>query len=175
MLIKPLNIFVLLMPVLIREQALAEEHHRDGQEEHRGYQHGEPRGHFEALKNPYVRWYRGADIHHFHERDFDRWHGGNWRHGHHNGVSAWWWVVNGYWYAYPRPFYPYPAPYQPAEIILQQPPVEMIEQSPSATGSDNTQQATQYWYYCAKPAGYYPYVAKCAGGWKKVPATSALQ
>ncbi|MGV8933523.1 MAG: hypothetical protein ACOH1I_02820 [Gallionellaceae bacterium] len=53
--------------------------------------------------------------------------------------------------------------------------MEMIEQSPSATGSDNTRQAVQYWYYCAKLAGYYPYVAKCAVSWKKVPATPAPQ
>lgn len=25
-----------------------------------------------------------------------------------------------------------------------------------------------YWYHCASPEGYYPYVNECAGGWRKV-------
>jgi hypothetical protein len=32
--------------------------------------------------------------------------------------------------------------------------------SPSAT-----------WYYCADPAGYYPYVTQCFTGWQSVPAS----
>ncbi len=28
-----------------------------------------------------------------------------------------------------------------------------------------------YWYYCSNPAGYYPYVAECPGGWRPVPVT----
>lgn len=28
---------------------------------------------------------------------------------------------------------------------------------------------TQSWYYCQNPAGYYPYVQNCAGGWQPVP------
>jgi hypothetical protein len=31
--------------------------------------------------------------------------------------------------------------------------------------------ATQYWYYCSNPAGYYPYVAQCNTGWQTVPAS----
>ena len=31
--------------------------------------------------------------------------------------------------------------------------------------------ARQSWYYCSDPAGYYPYVAQCKGGWQAVPAS----
>jgi hypothetical protein len=30
--------------------------------------------------------------------------------------------------------------------------------------------ASQYWYYCQNPAGYYPYVAQCTIPWQTVPA-----
>ncbi len=30
---------------------------------------------------------------------------------------------------------------------------------------------TQYWYYCNKPQGYYPYVTTCSGAWRKVEPT----
>jgi hypothetical protein len=30
--------------------------------------------------------------------------------------------------------------------------------------------ASQYWYYCQNPAGYYPYVAQCSTAWQPVPA-----
>jgi hypothetical protein len=29
--------------------------------------------------------------------------------------------------------------------------------------------ASQAWYYCADPAGYYPYVTQCNTGWQTVP------
>src|SRR5262249_44755771 len=29
--------------------------------------------------------------------------------------------------------------------------------------------APAYWYYCQNPAGYYPYVSQCPGGWLTVP------
>jgi hypothetical protein len=31
--------------------------------------------------------------------------------------------------------------------------------------------ASQTWYYCWDPAGYYPYVTKCNTGWQAVPAS----
>jgi hypothetical protein len=31
--------------------------------------------------------------------------------------------------------------------------------------------ASQTWYYCSDPAGYYPYVAQCNTGWQAVPAS----
>lgn len=30
--------------------------------------------------------------------------------------------------------------------------------------------ASQYWYYCQNPGGYYPYVAQCSAAWQLVPA-----
>jgi hypothetical protein len=30
---------------------------------------------------------------------------------------------------------------------------------------------SQIWYYCADPAGYYPYVTQCNIGWQAVPAS----
>jgi len=30
--------------------------------------------------------------------------------------------------------------------------------------------ASQTWYYCSDPTGYYPYVAQCNTGWQTVPA-----
>ena len=31
--------------------------------------------------------------------------------------------------------------------------------------------ASQTWYYCSDPAGYYPYVTQCNTGWQSVPAS----
>ena len=31
--------------------------------------------------------------------------------------------------------------------------------------------SSQTWYYCADPAGYYPYVTQCNTGWQAVPAS----
>jgi hypothetical protein len=31
--------------------------------------------------------------------------------------------------------------------------------------------ASQTWYYCSDPAGYYPYVTQCNAGWQAVPAS----
>jgi hypothetical protein len=96
-------------------------------------------------------WRHDRDIHHFGDRDFDAWRGGRWSHVRHGGRFGWWWVVGGQWYFYPQPVYPYPDPYIP--------PVVRAAPVPGAT-----------WYYCANPAGYYPYVARCALPWRPVPA-----
>jgi hypothetical protein len=34
----------------------------------------------------------------------------------------------------------------------------------------NQPYASQAWYYCADPSGYYPYVTQCNTGWQTVPA-----
>lgn len=66
----------------------------------------------------------------------------------------------------PRPYWTYPvvipAPpvyYAPAPIYVQPPPAYVDR--PAADASD-------YWYYCESPAGYYPYVKSCPGGWMRV-------
>ncbi|MCQ8182509.1 hypothetical protein NP603_15410 [Methylomonas sp. SURF-1] len=79
---------------------------------------------------------------------------------------------------FPRPYFPpypyYPAypyyPYYPREIITvpAQPPV-YIERERPATPSAPLPEG--YWYYCDNPAGYYPYVNQCPGGWRQVTPT----
>lgn len=101
-----------------------------------------------------ARWH--GDIRHFHERDLHRWRDGHWHHGRHAGRLGWWWVVGPAWYFYPARIATYPDPYLP--------PVE-VAPPPAAIGPP------QYWYYCANPPGYYPYVAQCRSRWKRVPAT----
>jgi hypothetical protein len=105
------------------------------------------------------RWH--GDIRVFHERDFDRWRGGFWHHGFHDGRLGWWWVVTGLWFFYPAPIYPYPDPYTPPVVVVPQttPPVAAAPPPP------------QYWYYCEPAKEYYPYVASCPVPWKAVPAT----
>jgi hypothetical protein len=66
------------------------------------------------------------------------------------------------WYFYPAPVYPYPDPYLPPGAVA--PPV-----SGPALGSPQ-----QYWYYCANPAGYYPYVPQCGTTWQAVPANAPM-
>lgn len=56
------------------------------------------------------------------------------------------------WYAPPPAYY-----YPPVVEVPVAPPV-YIERAPAAA----------YWYYCDNPAGYYPYVRQCPGGWQRV-------
>lgn len=93
-----------------------------------------------------------GDIHRFSEHDLELWRGGRWIHSRHDGRLGWWWIVAGTWYFYPAPVYPYPDPYQPPVVVSQPAP------------------ATPVWYYCGNPAGYYPYVPRCAIPWQTVPA-----
>ena len=104
-----------------------------------------------AARERHHAW-RG-DIRRFNDHDFGRWRSGHWYRGRHAGRSGWWWIVGGGWYYYPTPVYPYPNPYRPPLVL-----------APPALA------ATPYWYYCANPAGYYPYVLQCASGWQRVPA-----
>lgn len=99
------------------------------------------------------------------------------------------------WYGYPPHYYypPYP-PYQPMVVVPSTPPV-YIERSdvppvvtvqpPAAAPLPPAAQVPapapmppavqapapapeSYWYYCADPQGYYPYVKSCPLGWQKV-------
>jgi hypothetical protein len=88
------------------------------------------------------------------------WAGGEWRHTWHGGRFGWWWWVDNDWYLYPEPVYPYPPP-DPygAQSPAMMPPPEPLPPPP------------HYWYHCDAPAGFYPYVSRCPGGWRPVPAT----
>jgi len=128
--------------------AFANEHRH----EHRDNERHEHEEHFQG------------NIHRFHEHDIDLWRAGNWHHARHQGRLAWWWVVGGVWYAYPSQIFPYPDPYMPPELVMpQQPPVSVSPANPPAPN--------QFWYYCAKPDGYYPYIPQCQVQWQKVPAS----
>lgn len=105
-----------------------------------------------------------GDIRHFHDRDMERWRGGHWSHGYHDGRLGWWWVVAGLWYFYPQRVYPYPDPYTPPPVVIVQPAPAPAPSAPPPA---------QYWYYCDTARGYYPYVPSCPGGWRMVPATPA--
>jgi len=105
-------------------------------------------------------WRHHGDIHSFHDHDYDHWRGGNWFHGLHDGRNGWWWIVDGLWYFYPTPVYPYPDPYTPPVIAVAPAPVSPYGVAPT------------YVYYCNRPAGYYPYVAACAGHWHRVLSSS---
>lgn len=71
---------------------------------------------------------------------------------------------------YYRPYYGYggymPPPYYPPVVVVPATPPVYIQQ-PSTTPSTPSPE-TNYWYYCENPAGYYPYVKKCPGGWLQV-------
>jgi hypothetical protein len=88
------------------------------------------------------------------------WHGG----GHFRG-SIWigpgWWGPPAYPYWYPYR-YPYYYPY------YSEPPVIIERQAPVYVQPNQQQEEQNYWYYCKKPQGYYPYVNRCPGGWLKV-------
>lgn len=108
----------------------------------------------------------GMSRYEYHGRSFStlspaersHWAGGEWRHVLHNGVYGWWWYLDDDWFFYPDAIYPYPtyiAPLLSAQETPQPPPVQ------------------PYWYYCANPVGYYPYVPACPIGWQIVPAVPA--
>jgi hypothetical protein len=85
------------------------------------------------------------------------WHGG---HGGRFGVGILvdpWGPGWGWPYA-PYPYYPY----------YQQPPVA-VQSEPNVYVQP---EAPTYWYYCANPEGYYPYVKQCPKGWMKVVPSS---
>jgi hypothetical protein len=63
-----------------------------------------------------------------------------------------------------EPVYAQPVYAQPA---YSAPPV-MIQQSYSPAPAPVAQ---DWWYYCSRPAGYYPYVKYCPSGWTRVAPT----
>lgn len=69
-----------------------------------------------------------------------------------------------YSYTYPPVgYYAYP----PVVVVPAGPP-EYIEHGQTPAPMAQGQPAADYWYYCTNPAGYYPYIQQCPGGWQKV-------
>jgi hypothetical protein len=112
---------------------------------------------------------------HFHDSHF---HDSHFHDGHFHGgcchVAVGFFFGPGFVYGYP--FYPYPYlyyyPYWPvtagayaAEATQY---VEQGQDGQPKTGSGVEPQAA-YYYHCARPEGYYPYVKACPGGWERVP------
>jgi hypothetical protein len=63
----------------------------------------------------------------------------------------------GHYYGYTPPVVVTPPP-----VVVPSPPSTYVERPP----------ASQYWHYCQSPAGYYPEVQQCPGGWTQVPPRS---
>ncbi len=62
------------------------------------------------------------------------------------------------------PAYPPVVTVPSAPIVIQQQP--QVVQGPPAASAPAP--AANYWHYCRKPEGYYPYVKNCPGGWLQV-------
>ncbi len=71
------------------------------------------------------------------------------------------WLGPGPWWGPPYPYYPYPY-YPNPPVVIQQQPQTYVQPSPQQPEEQN------YWYFCTKPEGYYPYVKLCPGGWLTV-------
>ena len=134
-----------------REQRREHEGARQQRRDYEGYRQQHPARDRDLFRSPDYRW-RG-DIHRFDRDDAAHWRSGRWHHGHHDGRLGWWWIVGGVWYLYNAPVYPYPDPYLPPQVVLPPAPP-----------------ASQFWYYCPNPPGYYPYVPECRYPWERVPA-----
>lgn len=96
--------------------------------------------------------------------------------GVHIGVPLYWnvpWPYYGYAVPYPAypPYYPYPPyyAYPPVPRERADPPVYIEREDRHDEGETDERAAGQgYWYYCDRPAGYYPDVRQCPGGWERV-------
>ena len=104
-----------------------------------------------------------------------RGHGGYYGHGYYGrgypnvgfgiylGGPGWW----GPRYYYPYPYYyAYPPVTVPPVVTVPASPPVYIERGDTQAAPE--QGATNWWYYCANPSGYYPYVKQCPGGWQRV-------
>lgn len=93
-------------------------------------------------------------------------------HGHHHGgggIGFYWGYPGALYSPFYSPFYsPYYYPYyapQPIVNVPAQPPIYIERERPM---QQPQQYPEGYWYYCASPEGYYPYVQQCPGGWRQV-------
>lgn len=76
-----------------------------------------------------------------------------------SGWNAGW---GGGWYD-PYPVYGGWSTWNPPVVVERQPVV--VQSLPPGPAPQS------FWYYCQNPAGYYPYVSSCPGGWTPVPST----
>jgi len=94
-------------------------------------------------------------------------------HGHgHRGSRVGIGLYLGPGFGYPY-YYPGPSYYWPPVVTVPAAPPQYIERGddlPGTEGNAFVQPAPAWWYYCANPEGYHPYVQSCPGGWQRVPA-----
>lgn len=91
-----------------------------------------------------------------------------WAHGHARVGIYFGGPVFSPWY-YPGPYYgPYYGPSYNTTTIVTQPAPVYIEQAPGPAPATAPTSASNSWYYCNNPDGYYPYVKECPSGWQKV-------
>lgn len=114
--------------------------------------------------------------------------GGGWGgRGHHGGFHHGWGYssiyISGigmgydpYGYPYgPYDYYPY-RPYAYPPVVVTVPTVPPIYVQQQAVPAVTHERPVGYWYYCAKPSGYYPHIKECPSGWQQVaPTTSDKQ
>ena len=71
----------------------------------------------------------------------------------------------GSYYAYPYYYDPHYYGYAAPPVVV---PPPVVVTPPPTSYVERPQPATQYWHYCQNPAGYYPDVQQCPGGWIQV-------
>lgn len=72
------------------------------------------------------------------------------------------------WYGGWQPGWYGPAWTYAPPIVMQAPPQRIeVQNLPLGPAPPS------YWYYCSNPAGYYPQIATCPGGWAQVLAQPA--
>jgi hypothetical protein len=76
---------------------------------------------------------------------------------HYGGYYSGFYYGRPYYYGYAPPVVVAPPP-----VVVAPPPTSYVERAP----------VSQYWHYCQDPAGYYPEVQQCPGGWVQVPPRS---
>ena len=118
--------------------------------------HGGASAAFQDRQGPYE--FHGRTFTSLNPDERSHWQSGAWRHELHNGVFGWWWFLDDDWFFYPDAIYPYPTYIAPLLTVQETP-----EPPP----------AQAWWYHCANPQGYYPYVPACPTGWQTVPAAPA--
>jgi hypothetical protein len=97
-------------------------------------------------------------------RGYGHGYGHGYGYGNHVRFSSGIWVGPGWGAVWPGAFYPpyYPYyPYSAPRVVVQPRYEEYAAPAPEPQEQD-------YWYYCSKPEGYYPYITTCPGGWMKV-------
>lgn len=75
---------------------------------------------------------------------------------------------------YYEPVYVPPPYIPPTTIYLEQAPLPPNVSAPpplAASGPVQEIRTGQWWYFCKKPADYYPYIRECPTGWEKVSPT----